>query len=193
MPPRKKAPPPKPDASQRLGVPKDVLVPADKIAANIDKLKRSVGRPSLYMPEYCDAVIELGAQGHSLNSIAHLLGVLRDNLLDWADRHPEFSTALKKAKMAEQYWWEETGKAGMFMDKFNATIWRTSMQARFRQDYTERKITEVTGEGGGPVQIQPVRLDVEALSHEAREELRAALMKARLPVIEHQEDEDETD
>ena len=43
----------------------------------------------------------------------------------------------------------------------------------------------------GPVQIQPVRLSIEEMSPEARDELRAALMKARLPVIEHQEEEDE--
>lgn len=192
MPPKKK-PPPKPDASQRLGVPKGLLVPADKIDQSVEKLKRSVGRPTTYQPEYCDAVVELGAQGHSLTSIAHLLGVLKQNLIDWGNKHPEFSAALMRAKAAEQHWWEEAGRAGLFMDKFNAAVWRTSMQARFRDEYTERKITEVTGDGGGPVQIQPVRLSIEDMSPEAREELRAALMKARLPVIEHREDEDETD
>jgi len=189
MPPRKKTPP-KPEAQHRLGVPGNIVVPADKIGRSIEKLKRQVGRPTTYQPEYCDAVVELGVQGHSLTSIAHLLGVLRQNLIDWASQHPEFSAALKRAKQAEQHWWEEAGRAGLFLDKFNAAVWRTSMQARFREEYTERKITELTGEGGGPVQVQPVRLAIEDMSHEARDELRAALMKARLPVIEHQEDDD---
>lgn len=166
-------------------------IPEDKPIA-----KRPVGRPTKYRPEYCEQVVDLGAQGHSLNSIAYLLGVLRQNLYDWADQHEEFSSALQKAKLAEQHWWEEAGRSGMFMDKFNAAVWKTSMQARFRDQYTERKITEITGDGGGPVQIQPVRLEVNQMDGEAREALRELLIKARqqaLPqpqTIDHEPEED---
>ena len=167
--PRKSAIKPGTDARDNLNIPEDKL----------PVVKRPVGRPTKYLPEYCEKVVELGAQGYSLTAIAHLMGVLKQNLLDWAERHEEFSAALKRAKAAEQFWWEEAGRSGIFMDKFNSTVWRTSMQARFRDEYTERKVTELVGDGGGPVQIQPVRLAVDEMDGEAREALREALLKAR--------------
>jgi len=113
------------------------------------------GRPSTYKPEFCEQVVELGSQGMSPVQIAVELGVPRTTMLSWAERHEEFSTALTRAKEHEQAWWERQGMAGMVGDKFNAAVWKTSMQARFREDYTERK--ELTGEGGGALSINVVK------------------------------------
>jgi hypothetical protein len=97
-----------------------------------------VGRPSQYKPEYCEEVIALGANGYSPVQIAAHYCVTRSTLYAWADQYPEFLTAMKTAKELEQAWWEVAGRHGMYSDKFNANVWRTSMQARFRQDYTNR-------------------------------------------------------
>ena len=110
------------------------------------------GRPSSYKPEYCEQVIELGSKGMSPVQIAVELGVPRTTMLSWADVHEEFSTALTRAKEHEQAWWERQGMVGMVGDKFNAAVWKTSMQARFREDYTETR--RITGEDGGAVQIE---------------------------------------
>ena len=107
--------------------------------------KRPVGRPSTYKPEYCDEVIELGRQGKSPAQIAANLDVARTTLIQWADEHPEFMTALTRAKTFEQAFWEDEGFKGMKADKFNATVWTKSMQARFRDDYTERQETKHSG------------------------------------------------
>jgi len=177
MPPPKR----KPDASERLGVPKA------RLAAPV---KRLVGRPTKYDPMYCDEVVDLGAQGYGPTAIAHQLGVLRENLIQWTEKYPEFARAMKLARQAEQFWWEEAGRSGLYLERFNSAVWKTSMQARFREEYTERKVTELVGEGGGPVQIQPIRLAVEDMSVEARQALREALIKARsAPMIDHDEDE----
>jgi hypothetical protein len=109
------------------------------------------GRPTSYKPEYCDKVIELGKQGCSMVEIAVELGVPRTTMLSWADSHAEFSTALSMARDCAQAWWESTGRSGLVTPSFNGFIWKTTMQARFRDDYTERK--EITGGDGGPLQV----------------------------------------
>jgi hypothetical protein len=139
--------------------------------------KRPVGRPSKYKPEFCEKIVELAVEGAGPVDWALACDVDRPTLYDWAASHEEFSTALTRAKMLEQQWWENAGRRGMFMDKFNAVVWRTSMQARFREDYTERKVTEVTGADGGAIKTETVaRIDTKALDAEQREALKAALM-----------------
>ena len=146
------------------------------------KEKRPVGRPSLYRPEYCEKVIELGKEGCSPAEIASHFDVDRVTLRNWADDNPEFFTALTRAKIHEQAWWERAGKAGMIADKFNAAVWTKSVSARFREDYTEKRdeapqITIVTNSA----------VDVRQLDGDAREALRIALMSAG-KVIEHEGD-----
>jgi hypothetical protein len=101
------------------------------------------GRPSLYDASHCVTVIELGRKGKSFTQIACALDVSKATLTRWADDHPEFRTALTRAKEHEQDWWETQGQEGLSAERFNAAVWRKSMEARFRDDYTERK--EVSG------------------------------------------------
>ena len=135
-----------------------------------------VGRPSLYRPEYCERVIELGKEGCSPAEIASDLDVDRATLSNWAEAHPEFLTALMRAKIHEQAWFEKAGKAGMFADKFNAQVWAKSVSARFRDDYAERR--EVTGAGGGPIQqaVTLRTLDVSELDDDQLDALESALV-----------------
>ncbi len=120
----------------------------------------SVGRPSSYLPEYCDSVIELGKQGKSQVQIACSIGVDPATLRDWRDVHPEFALALTRAKAEEQNWWEDKGQDGLTADKFNSAVWSKSMSARFRADYTERQQQEVSGPDGGPVLFEKIVREV---------------------------------
>ena len=144
------------------------------------KEKRPVGRPSLYRPEYCEKVIELGREGCSPAEIASELDVDRVTLRNWAEEHADFSQALVRAKNHEQAWWEKTGKSGLFADRFNAAVWAKSVSARFKDDYCERQndapqITIVTNS----------TVDVRQLGDDARDALRMALMSAG-KTIEHE-------
>jgi hypothetical protein len=68
--------------------------------------------------------------------------------------------------------------------QFNALVWKVSMQARFREDYTERKVQEVSGPNGGPVQSvveQRTAIDATKLTPEQRDALREVLMAAKKP------------
>ena len=117
------------------------------------------GRPSTYDPAYCERVIELGAEGKSPEQISAAIGVPRSTMQSWAEAHSDFSAALTRAKELEQDWWESIGQTALFADKFQASVWAKSMQARFREKYTEKVINEQTGKDGGPIEnVTEIRL-----------------------------------
>ena len=102
------------------------------------------GRPTLYAPEYCEAIVDLGKQGKSIAQMASHFDVARTTLLQWADTHTEFMTALSRAKEHAQAWWEDQAVNNLTNREFQSPIWKKSMEARFREDYTERKQVEGT-------------------------------------------------
>lgn len=106
------------------------------------------GRPSLYQPEFCERIVDRQSNGWSLAEVAAEIGVSRQTLMNWADEHPEFLTAMQRAKAAEQAWFERVGREALFADKFQAAVWKKSVEARFRDDYTERRETELSGSVG---------------------------------------------
>ena len=146
----------------------------------MDAPKRPVGRPSQYRPEYCERVIELGKEGASPAQMAADLGISHRNTLDdWAEVHPEFSEAYTHARTQAQAWWERKGMNGLEAERFNALVWKTSMQARFREDYTERRVQENTGKDGGPIQLESNVVDASAMTADEREAVRAVLLLAK--------------
>ena len=111
-----------------------------------------VGRPTLYRPEYCERVIELGRKGKSPAQIAADLDVARATLVLWAEAHPEFMAAFTRARDLAQAWFEDKGQEGMFIPGFNASLWSKQVSSRYPDDYTERQKRELTGAEGGPVE-----------------------------------------
>ncbi len=109
-----------------------------------------MARPSEYDPAYCEDVIDLGKAGKSKAQMAAHFDVSRQTIDNWAQAHPEFLEALSRAMAHCQAWWENKGQDGMETPGFNAAVWKKSVEARFRDDYTER--SEVTGAGGGPLE-----------------------------------------
>lgn len=102
-----------------------------------DKPKR--GRPTKYLPEYCDLVLELGEQGKSKAQMARTIGVTRETLDEWAKRYPEFSDAIKGALELSLAWWEDAGQQGMFLGAkgFNSTAYIFQVKNRFKADYRD--------------------------------------------------------
>ena len=141
--------------------------------------KRPVGRPSKYKPEFCEMIVNLAKTGAGWAEWALACEADRASLFRWAEEHEDFRTALSCAKLEEQAWWEKEGRAGMRAEKFNALVWKVSMQARFRDDYTERQATEVSGPNGGAIKVESKTVDSKALSQEQRDALREILLAAK--------------
>ena len=139
-----------------------------------DLLKR--GRPSLYKPEYCEAVIELGKLGKSKVQMAASFDVDKSTIDYWNNTIPEFSEALARALTHSQTWWEDRGQTGLDDRNFNAPLWHKNVASRFREDYADRK--EVTGANGGPIQqaVTLRALDVSELDDDQLDALEAALV-----------------
>lgn len=103
------------------------------------------GQPTSYKSEYCEEVIELGKLGKSKIQMCAKFNISRQTIDNWADKNPEFLEALSKAVAHAQSWWENTGQEHMMKPGFNAAVWKKSMEARFRDDYTEKQEVEHSG------------------------------------------------
>lgn len=110
-----------------------------------------MGRPTDYTHLYCEQVIELGRAGKSVTQIAAKLDVNRDTIYEWIKVHPEFSDAITRSKQLAQAWWEDQGQDGLVMPGFNAALWAKQVSSRFREDYHDKSIHEITGKDGGPI------------------------------------------
>ena len=139
---------------------------------------RGPGRPSLYRPEFCERVIEMGALGKSLTQMAARLGVDKASVIRWREEHEDFRTALARAMTLSQDWWEERGQLGVDDRNFNATLYNKIVASRFREDYSERQ--EITGANGGAIKIEAKRVDVENMEEEQMEALENALSRLRV-------------
>lgn len=118
------------------------------------------GRPSKYDPSFADEVVTLGKEGLSLAQMCAHFDIARSTIDQWAEDHPDFSEALNRAKVHAQAWWERKGMSGMEMPGFNAAVWKKSMEARFRDDYTERKEMDHRSSDGS---MTPTKIELIAL------------------------------
>lgn len=117
------------------------------------------GRPTKYKPEYCKAIVEHMREGASMASFAASIEVCRATLNVWANEHPEFLEAVKRGKAACASWWEERLRtialAGGSSAQATASIFGLKNMAA--DDWRERKHTEISGPGGGPIEHRPAK------------------------------------
>lgn len=111
------------------------------------------GRPTKYLAEYCEQAIAMGFEGKSLVQICSAFGVTRPTLANWCETHPDFFAAMDLARIHSQAHWEELGYVGMQNRSIDASIWSRSMAARFPADWRETKTSELTGKGGGKIEL----------------------------------------
>ena len=97
------------------------------------------GRPTKYLVEYCQAVMDMGAQGKSKAEIAFELKVDRKTLDNWCEVYPDFFHSMACAKNAEQAWWERQGRTNLTAQHFQSSMWSRSMAARFPDDWREKQ------------------------------------------------------
>ena len=146
------------------------------------------GRPSSYRPGLCDRIIELMAEGRSLDGCAALLGVHPDSIYERQKVHPDFSDAVRAGRAAATAFWESRllvlaqGGAG------NAQPIQWALRNRSRAasgwDHAHAKL-EVSGPDGGAVQVQTevTVVDARLLTPEHREAFKQALLAAQAQAV----------
>ena len=55
---------------------------------------------------------------------------------------------MKRAKVLEQRWWEESGQANLGAQHFQSSMWAKSMAARFHDDWRDRSDNNTTLNAG---------------------------------------------
>lgn len=101
----------------------------------MEEKKGPGGRPTLYREEYCDKAVELMTKGYSKEAVAGALGVSKQCLYEWIEKHQEFGDAIKKGETASQLFWEGLGIQGIILGKsetFAQGAWAFNMKARFK-------------------------------------------------------------
>ena len=88
----------------------------------------------------------MGKEGKSFVQMASAVEVARQTIENWAEEEGEFLEALSRARTEAQNWWENKGMESLGEKNFQSSVWAKSMQARFRDDYTERKDHTVRGD-----------------------------------------------
>ena len=147
------------------------------------KPKHAGGRPSSYRTEFCERVVELMAEGRSLDGCAALIGVNPDSLYTWQNRHPEFAEAVRAGRAAATTFWETRlidiaqGGAG----NAQAIGWALRNRSRAAAGWHhDAQRLEHSGPDGAPVQVaQVTNLDASRLTPEQRDALRAVLLAVK--------------
>jgi hypothetical protein len=143
--------------------------------------KNKVGRPSLYRAEYCEAIIDVMANGYSLEAAAAKMNIPIRCLYDWQNRHPEFSQAVHEGRIKALAWWEERAMATASGAQGNSQIISLGLKNRSRSasGWVDTIKQEISGNDGGPIKVETTNIDVNDLTPEQRDALRAVMVAAK--------------
>ena len=65
---------------------------------------------SKYDPEYCEQLINHMSEGGSFKSFGGIVGVSKQTLYDWCQRHSEFAEAKDIGRAKSEFFWINLGK-----------------------------------------------------------------------------------
>lgn len=61
--------------------------------------RRGVGRPTKYLPEYCEQANKLCLLGATDKELADFFDVNQDTIYEWQEKYPEFSESIRAGKV----------------------------------------------------------------------------------------------
>ena len=64
------------------------------------------GRPTDFKPEYGEVILQAMAEGLSLTAAAAEIGIHRQRVYEWEEKHPEFADAIRLARAKRQLFLE---------------------------------------------------------------------------------------
>lgn len=114
------------------------------------------GRPAKYDPSFCAIVIEIGENGGWIADMACACklpgakhGVSYQTIFNWAKEHDDFLEALEIARAECRKWWENKAQSNIDSKVFQSALWKSIMQSRFREDYTDNH--RLSGDSLNPI------------------------------------------
>lgn len=85
------------------------------------------------------------SDGASMTSFAAEIGVARSTLNEWAENHPEFSEAVKRAKAKCAAWWEKIARDGAKGGDANPTLCIFGLKNMAADDWRDKVEHEQSG------------------------------------------------
>lgn len=101
-----------------------------------------VGRPTKYLPEYGERVIDLMRQGYSMAEVAYDLNIVKSTLYKWIEENEEFSASIKEGKYFSEGWWSKQGRINLYNKEFSPTLFYMNMKNRF--GWSDKQETNIT-------------------------------------------------
>lgn len=112
------------------------------------------GWTTIYKPELCKRVIELGEAGYSVRAMAAEMGINRDTLTRWSKTKPEFAAAMEQSRDLAYLYYFNMGKMAMQDDSksFNTILYKymtmSTFPKDFRNDHGHETNINTDGQGG---------------------------------------------
>lgn len=122
----------------------------------------SAGRPTDFKPAMGEEILALMAQGFSLAAAAADLGVHRQRVYEWMDRHPEFADTVKLAQVKRQRFLEQRLLTADVGPVVTATIFALKNAAA--ADWREKQEVQHTGPDGGAIPFTLSDADLERIA-----------------------------
>lgn len=130
------------------------------------------GRPTDFKPTYGNEILEMMAEGLSLAAAAAALGIHRQRVYEWVERHPEFADTIKLAQAKRQLFLERRLLSAESGPAVTSTIF--ALKNASPEDWRDRVINEHTGKDGAPIRMEHSTM-IGELSSEQRELMRQML------------------
>lgn len=108
------------------------------------------GRPTDFRPEMGEEILKLMSDGFSLAASAAYIGIHRQRVYDWLEKHPEFADTISLAKGKRQYFLERRLLTSDQSPVVTSTIFALKNAAG--EDWRDKQEHELTGKDGGPIE-----------------------------------------
>lgn len=108
------------------------------------------GRPTDYRPEMGEQILEFMTSGLSLAAAAAEIGVHRQRVYEWLERHPSFADTIWLAQAKRQLFLERRLLSAEQGPVVTSTIF--ALKNAGPEDWRDRQEHELTGAKGGPIQ-----------------------------------------
>ncbi len=109
------------------------------------------GRPTDFKPELGNEILNLMTEGLSLAAAAASVGIHRQRVYEWLERHPEFADIIKLAQAKRQLFLERRLLSATEGPVVTSSIFALKNAAG--EDWRDKQQHEHSGPDGGPINI----------------------------------------
>ena len=109
-----------------------------------------------------DEILSLMSEGLSLAASAAVIGIHRQRVYEWMERHPEFADTVKLAQVKRQLFLERRLLSADTGPVVTSTIF--ALKNAGPEDWRDKVSQELSGPDGGPIQHNVTHIELVPLT-----------------------------